>query len=401
MQATTSGVIHKNNVILKKDVTQLFLDKQKDIFTNLSDKTSVLYNKDTCVQDVSLNYLNVVPENTIEETLKNMILKEYYSCESLYPFLGDFLLHKIFEKKHQESLIKSFRNDMTSSIADWFFENTNLNRSINIEKYPGDELSVEVLDEFIFNIDYDFSFFNKISSKEIKSYRFALINGFIESVGEIHHLLSKANETKEPYVFFCFGVSEEVKQTIIKNNRMGRFRVFPVCLNVNDESSLNILNDLAAIHSSSVISSELGQTISQEMRKELPTGIKISFYNKTISIVPVANKKDIEKHRAFLRTRIKEAATKTDVRTDVLENRLKMFTGKRIIFYIPKNYLLNKSASREIDYYFRFMSNLSKKLRIVKLKNQKFYIPNDYINIAERKKQSLLKKFSDIQAIIY
>ena len=66
MQATTSGVIHKNNVILKKDVTQLFLDKQKDIFTNLSDKKSVLYNKDTCVQDVSLNYLNVVPENTIE-----------------------------------------------------------------------------------------------------------------------------------------------------------------------------------------------------------------------------------------------------------------------------------------------------------------------------------------------
>ena len=31
---------------------------------------------------------------------------------------------------------------------------------------------------------------------------------------------------------------------------------------------------------------------------------------------------------------IEEAETKPDVRTDVLKNRLKMFTGKRINFYI-------------------------------------------------------------------
>lgn len=414
MRATISGVTHKNNVVIKKDTTEIFLNNQKEQFLKLRNKKNVIYDKKTVVGDIALNYLNLIPENTIEETLKNILLKEYYDCEKLYPYLGDYLLHRIFnssnvsnsaefifEKRRQNKFISTLKTTVAIDIASWFFQNINLNRSINVEKYHGNDLSVECLNEFMFDIDYDYTFYSGLNLGPIKNYRFVIINGIIESVGEIHHLLYKANETKEPYVIFCFGMSEEVKQTIIKNNAMGRLRVYPVCLNVNDESSLNILNDLAAIHSSTVISSDLGQTISQEVRKDLPVGEKISFFNNRLSLTPVASKKDIEKHRSFLRKRIEEAETKIDVRTDVLKNRLKMFTGKRVNFYIPSSFLNKKSNMRELDYYFRFMSSLGKKLRIVKLDNQKFYIPSDYINIVENKKKSLLTKFSEIHAIVY
>jgi|TARA_R110000823_G_scaffold55436_3_gene135560 dihydrofolate reductase len=413
MLATTSGVIHKNDVVIGRKTTEFFLKDQKNIFNNLAKHKNVVYNKQTFVKDVSLNYLNILPKNKIEETLKNVLLKEYYDCEKLYPYLGDYFLHKMFDnvaiktstsfvfnKKYQDKFISTLNNFNSKLIAKWIFENTNINRSINIEKYIGDDLTVEFLEEFVFNIDYDFSFFNDGSKNTYKQYKYVIINGIIESIGEIHHLLHKANKTKETFVIFCFGMSEEVKMTIIKNNKMGRFRVFPVCLNVNDENSLNLLNDIAAIHGSSIISSDLGQTISQETRKELSVGVEISFFKNSIGITPCVDNKSIEKHRNFLKKRIDDARSRPDVRIDVLANRLKMFTGKRVNIYIPEKLLKNKMNSREIDYFFRFISNLNKNLNVVSLRNQKFYIPSVCINIAEAKKKSLITKFSEISAII-
>tara|TARA_B100001093_G_scaffold485513_1_gene519945 strand:+ start:20859 stop:22106 length:1248 start_codon:yes stop_codon:yes gene_type:complete len=414
MQVTTSGEIHKKEVFIGNDDIACIFKKQKDDFLNLIDKSSVLYNKDVVINDTALNYLNIIPENSLEECLKNIILKEYYNCEKMYPYLGDYMLHKLFQIKHtkisggsfifskkdENKFISSLNSNVIENIANWFFSNTNLNRSINIEKYRGDTFLVECLSDFIFNIDYDFSFFSKIKGQDIKNYRFIIINGIIESIGEIHHLLYKANNTKEPYVLFCFGMSEEVKQTILKNNNMGRFRVLPVCLNVNDESSLNILNDIAAIHDSSVVTSDLGQTISQEVSKDLDFGKKISFFKNHIAINPVASKAKIESHRKFLKKRIEEAETRPDVRIDVLQNRLKMFTGNRINFYVPEQLLSDTNYSRRIDYFFRFIACLKLKMRIVNLNDQKFYIPDHFINIVESKRKSLISKFTNIHAAI-
>ena len=414
MRATTSGVIHKREVIIGNRLVKEFLDNQKNNFLKFCQQSNVVYDENTILSDNTLNYLNILPNNKVEESLKNILLKEYYECERMYPFLGDYLLHKmfdtssvrqskkfVFEKRHENKFLTSLKNSATSEIAKWFFSNTNLNRSINIEKYHGRDITVESLEEFMFDMDYDFAFYSSKNPGDVKSYKFALINGIIESVGEIHHLLYKANETKQPFVIFCFGMSEEVKQTILNNNSAGKFKVYPVCLNVNDENSLNILNDMAAIHDSDVISSDLGQSISQEVRKELPTGHKICFYNGKISITPVASSKKIESHRRFLKSRIREAETKIDVRVDVLKNRLKMFTGKRINIFIPERLLQHKSQSREIDYLFRFIGKLSHPLTIVTLNGRKFYIPNAFIKIAQDKQKSLNLKFSQIEAIVY
>ena len=56
-------------------------------------------------------------------------------------------------------------------------------------------------------------------------------------------------------------MSPEVKHNIIQNNSQGRTEVFPVVISF-DENTINILNDLAIVHNSGVVSSKLGQTIS-------------------------------------------------------------------------------------------------------------------------------------------
>ena len=251
MRATIFGATH--NIIIDDQLTSNFLKEEKEKYSDLDSFKKVFYNKDTMVGDTSLNYLNMLCDSSVDESLKNIVLKEYYDCEKIYPYLGDYFLNMLFgvklkhntfnrfSKRNELEFIESMRSRHVKSIATWIFNNTNLKRNINIEMYMGKDIAIEMLDDFIFSCSYDFDFFTKLQ-ESLKKYRFVIINGMIESVGEIHHLLHKANEKKEPYVIFCYGMSEEVKQTIIKNNNMGRLRVYPVVLDSNDESTLNILN---------------------------------------------------------------------------------------------------------------------------------------------------------------
>ena len=123
--------------------------------------------------------------------------KENYNqkCKDYY--------HKKMEDKFNESL----KYPINLELSKWFLSNVSLNRSVNIEKYSGNSLAIECLEDFVFDINYDYSFYESMYQKTIKNYRYVIINGIIESVGEIHHLLFKANETKEPYVIFCFGIA--------------------------------------------------------------------------------------------------------------------------------------------------------------------------------------------------
>ena len=195
-------------------------------------------------------------------------------------------------------------------------------------------------------------------------------------------------------------MSEEVKQTIIKNNNMGRLRVYPVVLDTNDESTLNILNDFAVIQGGSVVSSDLGQTISQEVRKDLMVSREIKFLPGRIMIKPNVGKDVLDKHKKFIIKRIDDALLKSDVKLEPLQNRLKSFTSSRLNIYLPHFLKKDKKLIRELDYALRFMANLSKNQTRVTIKEEIFYIPTDYINISKEKIKSLLKKFSSIHCFI-
>ncbi len=79
MRQTTYGETHKNNVYSKD--TDLFLKEEGKSFKGFINK-HVLYNQDNiAIDSPALNYLNLLPENKVNKSLKNMIIKEYYECE--------------------------------------------------------------------------------------------------------------------------------------------------------------------------------------------------------------------------------------------------------------------------------------------------------------------------------
>jgi len=409
MRATTSGVTH--NVVVDESLPNDFLKSEKQKFKKLLKFKNVYYNEDTIVSDASLNYLNLISENKVSRALKNILIKEYYECERIYPYLGDYFLFSLFDirlsqkrvnkfsKKNQNDFLNNLNSNHVIQITRWIFENINLKRSISVETYHGNDITLEVLDDFIFKCDYDYDFFVK-TKDPIKNYRIAIINGMIETVGEIHHLLHKANQNKEPYVIFCYGISEDVKQNIIKNNSLGRTRVYPVCLDANDENTLNILSDFAVIQGGSVISSDLGQTISQEVSKDLNISKEIMFLPGKIIIKPNVDRSVIVSHKNFIKNRIEIAKRKKDVKIEPLQNRLKSFTSSRLNVYIPSKLKKDKKVIRELDYVLRFMSNLSRTLTKVTICEQIFYMPDEFIRISREKLNSLRENFNNINVFI-
>jgi len=410
MQATTCGVTLKTK-IYSNEIIHDFLDSQKILYSKLSNE-SCLYSDKSIMKSSSLNYLNFLPGDNIDASLKNLILKEFKECEYLYPHLGDYFLEsfyagkkrkvkkkELFNKSHEKKLIKSIQDKNIKNLARWIFENFSLERNINIERYKGKEILVEIVDDFLFKFSYDFEFYVNNSGLEIKNYHFIIIDGYLETVGEIHHLMFNANKNKRPYVIFCHGMSDEVKYNILKNNKEGRTQVLPVSINF-DETTLNILNDLAIIHDSGVVSSKLGQTISQEIRKELPVGEKIVFLKNKILIKSVANTDKIIAHKTFLKRRLSESLGKGDVNIEPITNRLKNFNVKSANVYLPE-YIINRNFNRELDYFLKVISNLSKKMCILNTTFKKnYFVPPGFLKIADQKVNSLREVLYNIEKII-
>jgi hypothetical protein len=412
MQQTTCGVIHKNDVHSGEFIKD-FLLKEKNQLISFNNK-SCLYSNKKSIKNEILNYLNTLPEDKIESIIKNLILKEFNFCESFYPYLGDIFLSQLFEidkpskkrksfkfnKTYQKKLIESIDNENIKKIISWIIDNTNLNRNIIIETYSDKDILIEVIDNFNFNFSYDFDYFKNSVGVKIKDYKFIVIDGMIETVGEIHHLMFNANKSKLPYVIFCHGVSDDVKYNILKNNSEGRTQILPVNIDFN-ENTINILNDLAVLHNSSVVSSQLGQTISQEVRKDLSVGKEIIFYKNRLVIKGLLSDKEVRGHRRFLRERIHDANKKGDVNTDVLKNRLRNFSTKSLKIYIPDQIQSDVSVNRELDYALRVLSNLEKDMIVFDSKYKKSYLlPVKYKKLVDEKVNSLKDIMYNIKTII-
>jgi hypothetical protein len=412
MRQTTYGETHKNNVY-SKDI-DLFLKKEGKSFKGFINK-HVLYNQDNiAIDSPALNYLNLLPENKVNKSLKNMIIKEYYECERIYPYLGDLFLSCLFkasynkgkrivryQKKNQNDILNTIDDKNAKAILDWIFNNTNLGRNINIQTHNSNDIVFEVENNFAFTFKYDYDFYNQMIDKTHSDYFYVIIDGYIESVGEIHHLMYNASQNKIPYVVFCYGMSEEVKHNIMINNRKGITKILPVSLDSNDENTLNILNDIAVLHDGDVITSNMGQTISQEVSKDLKKGNRITFFKDKIFISPVCDNNKILKHRKFLLNRLEDAKSKIDVNIEPVKNRVKNFTSKRLNIYIPKLLKENNKFKRELDYGLRVLKTLNGTIYISKTSFKKSYaIPNSLINVVNVKAKSLQSMLDSIKIVV-
>jgi len=409
MHQTIFGETHKIEIVDRKDI-QNFIDLVKEEYSK-SSFNNCLYPNKKLIPGHSLNFLNSSDGNELNYELKFLIRSAYDECEKIYPYLGDLFLNLFFNEKelsiektfkynknYQSEFVENLETKFIKDIAEWFFDNCSLQRNVSIDSYDGDDIIIKKYDDINMNLEYDNIFLGDKASYEIKNYRYIIIDGLIDSIGEIHHLMHRAGTTKEPYVIFCFGMNDIVKKTILKNNSLGNTEIFPVIINFN-EKSVNVLNDLAVIHDCDVVSALKGQTISQEIRKSLPMGNKIEFFKNKIILKPMCSDKIIMQHRSFINKRINEALH--DVNIDLLSERMKIFTSKSLKIFIPSMLINEVKYTRDLDYFLRFLYNVSKKMTIINLEyRNNLFIPVDCIKILKQKINSLKKTYNNIEKAI-
>ena len=367
MHPTTCGETHKIKIHDSENIKN-FLGKCKKIYLDSSLENCIYQNK-KIIQSQGLNFLNLQDFSLLENQLKYLIRNTYDESESIFPFLGDVFIDGFFRsglsgefetfkfsKKYENSFINSIKDETVKDIATWLFKHISLERTVTVEKTHLEKVVIESNDNMCFNLDYDNSFLSSKFYHEMKDYKVVVIDGFIETVGEIHHFLSNAASSKIPHVIFCFGMSPEVKHTIMTNNAKGITEVFPVVMQLDNET-VNILNDFAALHKTDVISALNGQTISQAVRSNMASGKKIQFFKDKIVIDPVCSKTDIATHRAFLTRRINNISVETD--PEPIRKRLKNFSAKSTCIYVPESLYNNVLFLRELDYLLSFMHGLS------------------------------------------
>ena len=397
MHQITSGETPKTKIFDNKFISK-FIEDLTILFEKESLAQSCIYGSLNQTNDRIINFLNTVEDN--EESspygqLKQILKKEFDDCENVYPYLGDAFLYLFFEKKilknksikilnkkTKKLFLDSIPEKNSKNILEWIVNNSSPDREIDIQQSYVEDIEIKVSDNTFFKIEFDCDFLGPNKEIELKNYRFIIIDGYLESIGEIHHLLHYAAKSKEPHVIFCFGMSDEVKNVIIENNSRGITQIMPISMSFN-ESSINILNDIALVHDSEVISCNKGQTISQEMRKTLSVGKFITINRNGFSVEPLVDASKIKTHIRYLQKRINDA--EPDMNTSIIKTRIKNIKSKSLTLFINKELSKNSLFNRSLDYGLRMLKNSNQPYIEVDLENKKVMIPVPVYNFLNKK----------------
>lgn len=351
-------------------------------------------------------------ESKTDSLIFNLIKNEFYKCESLYPMLGNYFIHRFFFIKKDMKLknqmffknninlfLKSLKANENKNITKILLDNFTKEYSIDLEKNYSDEIIIKKENGYSFNqLKYDHDLYKR--KKTITNFIPFLIDGYIEKISEIHHVLEKSAENKQNFVIFCFGMSQEVKHVIKINNNAGKTFVYPVSLEICEEN-LNILNDIAVLLNRNVLSSNLGQTISQFIKQELENVFckKIELYNDNVTIYSENSIQNINEHKTFLIKKINKE--KVEENKKYLIKRSKRLNSKKAKIYLPKDFLINKTVVKELQYCFSFIGFINKRFNKVNINKQTYYFPEQLIKVVNQKTNSLKSIIERIDLILH
>lgn len=243
---------------------------------------------------------------------------------------------------------------------------------IFVEKAAGDVTSVEKLNGFSFNCEFPTKF-----TGTRHNVRVFVVDGFLETVAELNSLFQKASETKETVLIACRGVSDDVVNTITVNEKRGTLNIIPVFVRY-DFDGLNVLNDIAIVSGTDVMSSMKGQLISSVNLLELPIVPSVSCKDGVMTIV---NDKAVRRAALQVSQLMEKRleATLDQFRT-IFDDRVKSLTPSSVRIRLP--------GDRNVSAY---TEKLDAALRLIRSAIKRGFFSGSRM----RTKNSLLERFAD------
>lgn len=244
-----------------------------------------------------------------------------------------------------ERKISSFSCDILMSAIDL----GTINSKYTVRKSNNSSSYIELTNGYVFNIK-SFLEINKL----IKQPKVICIDGFIESVSEIHHILVRLSENKIPCILFTRGMSDEVIHTIKVNNSRETIQLYPYCVPF-DVENVNTLVDIAAACSCDVISSNKGELISSIDVNNIVSIDKATLNKSCVIITNETSKRRVHDHIQHLKLTLAE---RPEI-ASIIVQRIRSLSTSNIDIVIQDDIDFN-SRSLEIDEGIRFLSSVLK-----------------------------------------
>lgn len=160
-----------------------------------------------------------------------------------------------------------------------------------------------------------------------------LVDGILEKVSELDKILNGAYETKNPLLLIAHGFSEEIIATIKMNVDANKFDIMPVRL-TTDLDSLNVVNDIACVCGTDVISTLKGQMVCFTEFDSLPTVEKVRLTMNELSIENVKTRAGVSQQlRMLLEKRVQQHAIE-DL-SDLIDSRIKSLISAAVTLKLP------------------------------------------------------------------
>jgi len=304
---------------------------------------SLLMLEDLLPKIISGKYHGDISSNFSKEC-DNLIKKIKLSSSLMNKSIFDKIINKKFNNQKSREIIKSAINLAGSS------------RKIIVEKTNKSDSYIHVNDGYNFSIFPDKNFIK--GSWKRDNVNCLIIDGVILEVSEIHHLLTKASETNEPYVLFTRGISPDVKHTIFVNNNRGTIDVVPVEIPIS-EDTINIFSDLSAVCGCDITSSYKGDLISKSINEKSSNVDRIKIDDTGVSI---SNNKSEKRVLLQIREILdKKGKTLEPAGRDLLDKRVKCLSSGKVEIKIGyQDQLASPTIIEEMDKFFRSIPSILK-----------------------------------------
>lgn len=178
-----------------------------------------------------------------------------------------------------------------------------------------------------------------ISQKEILDPIVVVVDGIVESVSEIHHLLEEISSSKEYAVFFARGFSDDVVNTLKVNYDRGAVKCVPVAVKY-DMDGFNLLNDVAVVCGCDVVSFLKGDLISSIRIKDASRVESVVFSENGTVISDKKNSANVDSH--LLRLQKKSNESIDSIVVEALTKRIQRLGMKQVNIFLSEKHKKQK-----------------------------------------------------------
>jgi len=325
---------------------------------NLSKGKIEFFLEDIPMKSLWIDGLRLIVQSELEKDskiLKDCIIEGFCSVENAYSGSGYFYLLAVlqgllYEVDSEESIKRLVKHSRRPSVEE-------LTNTINIEEPFIDKFldfcineagfsssfSVKETDtfnsRFLVSSSYNFpiialpEFLCNLDLKSISCFDSKIIvyDGMIETVGEIHHLLTYFSENKLDVFLVARGFSDDVINTLTVNYKRKSLKIVPAKLNFSIES-INTLKDFSIACGVQLINGLSGDTISSFDFSKLNEVHHIEINDRNCKIRNPKTHRNVSVLLNQINKKIDD--TQLEAKKEILRNRSNSLKGRKTTIYL-------------------------------------------------------------------